>query len=186
MRCRSVASRPTRLASPSSKYPRRRCPHPQTQTRPLHDRPASPRSKLDLSGKIRHPPSRERIHRYSRAESGGDGLSLLLAIDRVGQSLRQDSFVSDDNGSGAHRADDDDSESEIDESFAVGSPFSEERGALSLCPIDYRGCCGITAFSVGSRRSQKLIDADTRRQASMPNKNSVTLAASNKVGRGGA
>ena len=63
------------------------------------------------------------------AESGGDDLPLLLAIDRVGRSPRQDSFVNDDSGNGEHRADDDDSESEIDEPLAVA--LAVRRGARS-------------------------------------------------------
>jgi hypothetical protein len=65
-------------------------------------------------------PSRRRFDQYQQVTiSGRDDLALLLAIDRVGRSLRQDSFVSDDNGSGEHRADDDDSKSEIDRPLAV-------------------------------------------------------------------
>ena len=75
--------------------------------------------------------SRRTIHRYQVAESGGDDLPLLLAIDRVGRSPRQDSFVNDDSGNGEHRADDDDSESEIDEPLAVA--FAVQRGARSTC-----------------------------------------------------
>ena len=75
--------------------------------------------------------SRRTIHRYQVAESGGDDLPLLLAIDRVGRSPRQDSFVNDDSGNGEHRADDDDSESEIDEPLAVA--LAVRRGARSTC-----------------------------------------------------
>ena len=89
--------------------------------------------------------SRRTIHRYQVAESGGDNLPLLLAIDRVGRSPRQDSFVNDDSGNGEHRADDDDSESEIDEPLAVASLYGEERGAPAFCPVDYRSWCGLTA-----------------------------------------
>ena len=53
------------------------------------------------------------------AESGRDDLPLLLAIDRVGRSPQQDSFVNVDSGNGEHRADDNDSVSEIDEPVAV-------------------------------------------------------------------
>ena len=59
------------------------------------------------------------IHRYQVAESGGDDLPLLLAIDRVGRSPRQDSFVNVDSSNCDYRADDNDIVSEIDEPVAV-------------------------------------------------------------------
>ena len=63
--------------------------------------------------------SRRRIDRFQGAESGGNDLHLLLAIDRVGRTTRQNSFVNDDSRNGEHRADDEDSESEVDEPLAV-------------------------------------------------------------------
>jgi subtilisin-like proprotein convertase family protein len=84
-------------------------------------------------------PSRAGIQRYFRAEPIDGGLSQLLAIDRIEQSLRQDAFVSDENVNGAHRADNSDCESEIDESLAGCSLHSEDPAALSLFPVDYRG-----------------------------------------------
>jgi hypothetical protein len=63
--------------------------------------------------------SRGRIDQYRVAEFSGDDLPLLLAVDRVGRSPRQDSSVSDDNGNGERSADDDDSENEIDDALAV-------------------------------------------------------------------
>ena len=110
-----VTSRRTTLASPSFRYPSETISAPRRQMRPLHDSASfavlETRSLWhDLSTR-----SRRTIHRYQVAESGGDDLPLLLAIDRVGRSPRQDSFVNDDSGNDEHRADDDDSESEIDE-----------------------------------------------------------------------
>ena len=63
--------------------------------------------------------SRTSIHRYLAAQSGDDNLPLLLAIDCVRRSPRQESFLNDESGNGGHRADDDVSESTIDESLAV-------------------------------------------------------------------
>ena len=63
--------------------------------------------------------SRSSLHRFELSEASGHDPSLLLATDRLSPSLRQDSFVNDDCGIGAHRIDDDDSESEIDEPLAV-------------------------------------------------------------------
>jgi hypothetical protein len=71
--------------------------------------------------------SRGRIDHYQVAEFIGDDLPLLLAIDRVGRSPRQDSFVSDNTGEGERSADGDDSESEIDEPLAV--TLAVRRGA---------------------------------------------------------
>jgi hypothetical protein len=50
---------------------------------------------------------------------GGDDLPQLFAIDRVCRIPRQDSFANDDSVKDEHRADDDDSESEVDEPLAV-------------------------------------------------------------------
>jgi hypothetical protein len=63
--------------------------------------------------------SRRRIDRFQVADSGDDGLPLLLAIDRVGRTTQQDSFANDDSGNGECRAADDDSASEIDEPLGV-------------------------------------------------------------------
>ena len=73
--------------------------------------------------------SRRTIHRYQVAESGGDDLPLLLAIDRVGRTTRQDSLANDDSGNSEYRADDDDSEGEIDEPLAMA--LAVRRGARS-------------------------------------------------------
>lgn len=65
--------------------------------------------------------SHSTIHRYQEAESGDDALPLLLAIDRVWRTQRQDSLVNDDNGNGKHRAGDHDFESNIDELLFCGA-----------------------------------------------------------------
>jgi hypothetical protein len=75
----------------------------------------------DSSSRLRRTP-----HRHQVAGSSDDDLLRLLAIDRVWRSLRQDSFA-DDSGNGEHRADDDVSESEIDEPLVVA--FAVRRGA---------------------------------------------------------
>ena len=49
---------------------------------------------------------------------GGDQRAVPVVVT-TGDAPRQDSFVNDDSGNGEHRADDDDSESEIDEPLAV-------------------------------------------------------------------
>ena len=89
--------------------------------------------------------SRRRIDRFQVADSGDDGLPLLLAIDRVGRTTRQDSFANDDNGNGEHRTADDDSESEIDEPFAVALAVWRGAQAPAYCPVDYRSWCGLGA-----------------------------------------
>ena len=63
----------------------------------------------------------ERSRKYERqmADSGDDGLPLLLAINRVAQTTRRDAFANDDDGNGEYRADADDSESEINEPLGV-------------------------------------------------------------------
>jgi hypothetical protein len=62
--------------------------------------------------------SRAKFNLYSMGVSSGDDLHLLLAIDRVGRTTRQDSLVNDDNGNGEYRADDD-CESELNERLGV-------------------------------------------------------------------
>ena len=62
-------------------------------------------------------PSRVRVDRYPVGESSGDGLSLLLAIDRLGRHSRQDRFMSDDS-SDEHPINDNYSRSLIDQSLA--------------------------------------------------------------------
>ena len=72
--------------------------------------------------------SRGRIDQYQVAETDGDDLRLLLAVDRVWRTLRQDSFVSDDSENGEHRADADDS----DAKSMSRSLHGEERGARTF------------------------------------------------------
>jgi uncharacterized delta-60 repeat protein len=62
--------------------------------------------------------SRANVNRYSVSVSSGGDLHLLLAIDRVGRTTRQDSLANDDIGNGEYRANDD-SESEINEPLGV-------------------------------------------------------------------
>jgi uncharacterized delta-60 repeat protein len=62
--------------------------------------------------------SRAEVNRYSVGVSSGDDLHLLLAIDRVGRTTRQDSLSNEDNVNGEYRADDD-SESEINDPIGV-------------------------------------------------------------------
>ncbi len=60
-----------------------------------------------------------RIHRYYRTESSDDELSLLLARSRLELSLRADSFVSDDSENDAHRSDDYEKCTEVEELLTV-------------------------------------------------------------------
>jgi hypothetical protein len=77
--------------------------------------------------------SRRTIHRYQVAESGGGDLLRLLAIDRVWRSPRQDSFVNDDSGIRDHYADDDVSESPINEPLAMAlAAWHEARSSCTL------------------------------------------------------
>ena len=85
------------------------------------------------------------IHRYQVAESGGDDLPLLLAIDRVGRTKRQIRLRMTTAGIASIALTTMIARAKSMSRLLWHSLYGEERGVPSLTPVDYPGGCGVKA-----------------------------------------